>query len=210
MKNEKPSVVFRRIRGRIIPIRKKSKEAAQGAALAAGGIVTAVLSGEIASQMVKKSAAMRTEAKMSFNVASRALRRAQARQMKFSFAPGIGARREQIGAATNLRARGAKLFRARNLVLAAGALIGGSMLSEGLERFQKDPMKGSAAGGVATDVAAGTVAYVAGAVYYRRLGVRGLGRLFGRVKARAAGTPRGEQIPIPFKSRIFGKGTLKF
>jgi hypothetical protein len=207
----KGEVVFRKIKGRIVPIRRKKAdkpELGKAGALGAAGFGIAAAAGEAGAWAVRKAAAMRTEAKIKFGVAHRALRRAQAGQMGFDFLPGVGSRKSAQQAAVKTRIRSRMLFKSRNLILGFGALVGGSVLSQGLERID-DP--DSIAEGITADVSGGgAVAGVAGAIYYRRLGVKGLGNLFKFTRARMKGMPRSQQIPIKFKSRVTGQGTLKF
>jgi hypothetical protein len=207
--NGNKDVIFRRVNGRIIPIRKKTNDQATGAALVAAGAGVTVAGSEVAARMVQKSAAMRVKAKFDFNRVYRNFKRSRTGQMTFGFFKPKKEAMSGARGAVKTRAAAAQLFKARKIPLGLGAALGAALIGAGLDKFQKDQ---STAEEVATNTVAGAVATGAGVFYYRRLGLRNVGLLKRFASAKKAGTPRPFNIPIKFKKGgPFNKGgTLRF
>lgn len=219
-KKPKQDVVFRRIRGRIVPIRQKSKDVATGAAMIAGGTALSIGAGEAAAQLVKAAAAKRVRAKFGFNRVYREFKRSgMAGQGTFDFAGKGSARMSGASAgvaaeAVKTRKSAFRLFKARNIALAVGSLGGAAFISLGLNKLTKhvgdkklgDPEE------LTNDVLGGAAAALATTFYYRRLGLKDARMLNLFRAAKTKGATRPFQIPISFKKGgPFGKGgTFRF
>lgn len=131
--NENKNIVFRRIRGHIVPIKVKSPDAgvspklkvAGGAAIAAGGAAIAVAAGRKAFGFLHKSAVVEDRAR--------------------AFAKTVSMKK-QMGLFTQVRHAAPdklfklsnKLFKTRNLALLAGAGLGGLLISSGARLASKN------------------------------------------------------------------------
>lgn len=217
-------IAFRRINGRIVPIRvkkgapsaKASTDLKQGAALVAGGVASSLVAGEAAARLVKKSAQFRQEAKTLFSlgyrgVKGRGLHFAGSPQASFNFGVNRAKAAEQVASAVGKRVLSGGLFKLRNVALGAGALIGGSMIAAGLHRLnrQGDKKGVSLPEELATNAAGVAAAGLAAGFYYRRLGVSSLGSLVNLAYSRMKGRAR-MPVPVKFKWRGGHQGTLKF
>jgi hypothetical protein len=210
-------VVFRRIRGRIIAIRRKpNKEVAGGAAYIAGGAALAAGSGVVAANLVEKAAAKRVAAKFDFNRVYRAYKgMGKAAQTSFGFMrQGAGSRfsgasGEAAKAAIGTRRSAFRLFKARNLALVAGTWVGGALISQGLNKLEKGlgDKKLTDRENVTNDLLGGGAGLAATAFYYKRLGVPNLGKLAMFTRAKTKDFARPFNLPIKFKKGgPFGKG----
>lgn len=212
--NGNKDVVFRRIRGRIVPIRKKTNDQAVGAALVGAGAATTVAGGEVAARMVQKSAAMRIRAKFDFNRIYSGFKKSRTGQMAFDFFKPKKEHMKKAEGAVRTRAASARLFKMRNIPLGLGAVLGGALISSGLNKIQgnRGDKKLSTQEEVAGNTVAGAVAIAGAAFYYRRLGLRNVTFLQSFARARAKGAARPFNIAIKFKrGGALGKGgTLRF
>lgn len=126
----KPKVIFRRVRGRIIPIRVR--EDIKNAALVAGGLATAAYAGKKAANAVVKSA-------HSENIARGFL--AEMKQLNF---PGMSgpslfefAKAKAMRNALRFKGASEHLFKSRNAILAAGAGVGAAIAAKGIKDKEK-------------------------------------------------------------------------
>lgn len=124
MENKK--VIFRRVRGRIIPIRVK--EDVKNAALISGGLITAAYAGRKAATAVVKSAHAE-------NISRGFM--ASAKQMSF---PGFSgpnlfesAKLGALRSAIQMKSASQKFFKSRNAILAIGAGAGAAIASRGVK-----------------------------------------------------------------------------
>lgn len=191
---------FRRIHGRIVPIRdanERSKERKQGAAAIVAGAAAAGGAGVGTSAIVKKAMKFSHEAKDDYRVAQQNLRAA----LKF---PVRGVVKNVYGhndvkAAIAKRLVSKKLFRARNPLLHAGAAASALLIGHGVTKISESYHKK----GQESKVPAGKIAGAAAAVgtygaYYRGLGFKKPLEIGINIYSRAKGMAR------PFKK--YGKG----
>lgn len=223
-KKQNQEVVFRRIRGRIIPIRKnmtkkQNSELVKGAGYVAAGAAVSIGAGEGAAQLVKAAAAKRVKAKFEFNRIFRGFKRSgKAEQVTFEFLRGAnrfkGSAREAAQGAIKTRRSAFRLFKARNIVLGLGSLAGAALFSLGLNKIAKSvgnkelEDKEEAVNNIVGAVAAAA----ATSFYYRRLGLRNASLLKAFTSAKTKGAARPYPLPIKFsKGGPFGKGgTFRF
>ena len=150
--SEKKDVVFRRVRGRIVPIRvsKSKREAIKGAALAAGGVATALGAGHVAGSVVHAAAkaenVARTFRARAKEIASSALKNAEPQPML----PGFTAAKRrakiltplvksQVNAAMKSSAsahvKANVLFKASRHSSQMGRILGGALVGAGLTKI---------------------------------------------------------------------------
>lgn len=221
-------IAFRRINGRIVPIRvkkgapsaKASADLKSGAALTAAGASISLGSGELASQLVKKSAQIRKNAKVKFGLGYRGFHRKgfwAGAQGAFDFVGHQfkGSYKRMMKSAATERSLSRGLFKLRNPVLIGGAFLGGSLMAAGLHRLnrQGDKRGVSLPEEIATNAAGIGAAGLGAAFYYRRLGLKSLANVVSFATARMKKSSRPWHIPINFKFKRggpFKQGTLKF
>lgn len=191
---------FRRIHGRIVPIKdanERSKQRVKGAAEIVAGAAAAGGAGVGTAVMVKKAQKFALEAKNDYRVAQSNLRAAFGSPFLRVMKKGG---KNDITAAIGKRLISKKMFRARNPILHAGAAVSALLIGAGVtkvaESFNKKNDK-------ATHKAIGSVAGTAAAVatygaYYRGLGFTKPLEIAVNVYSRAKGMAR------PFKK--YGKG----
>lgn len=193
-------IAFRRIRGRIIPIKqKRNQNLVSTGKLIGAGVATALVTGEGTAQITKGAATMRMLAKKKFRAAGGIFARA---------AKGYIGRSKSLKANAVLLRKGAMLLRkTRSPALLLGTITSAYLISEGLQKGH-EAITGKRSGRtneylstVAGTVAAGAI----GTLYYRRLGL-GLGQALRTAKAARGGNPY-KYGTIPIKTR---HGTLKF
>lgn len=205
-------IQFRRIRGRIIPIKTRQQEkrlenGKKAAAYLGAGAATVVAAGEVGSQLTKAAAKTRMAAKFRFGAANSILRNAKIGQTFFDFGGGIrkAAKLKKISV---LMRKGSFLIRkARRPALIAGTLASAYLIGEGLQKA-KESITGKRHGKVDEFLtqAAGTVAAGAvGAYYYKRLGL-GFRQALRTARAASKGNPY-KFGAIPIKTKY---GQLKF
>jgi hypothetical protein len=200
--------VFRRINGRVVPIRvkkdtdleRKKKAVALGAASVGVGATGALT----AAGLVKRSADVRIKAKKDFRLA-RALEKSLKRDGMFGqLSLGLSdpvARNFKREALKN-RKFSALMFKMRNPLLAATSLVAGNLLGSAVIEATKK--RETVTQEVAINTAAGLATLGVSALYYRGLGVRGA-RGLRQAFARTNKKNRPWLIPIVGK-----QGTLKF
>lgn len=197
-------VVFRRINGRIIPIKNKSSETKKGAAEIAGGGAVAAGAGLGASAMVKKALDLSHRSKNEFRIANQNFRAATGMNIKAgTFAnPNLAkGAAKTIRSAVGKRFVGKQLFRARNPVLHAGAAVAALLIGHGTNRIvdahKKDKSPNYGAIGKAVGITAGVATYGA---YYRGLGFKKPVELVANVISKF------RKVPSPFRKYGPGKG----
>lgn len=154
-------VVFRRVRGRIIPIRKtagaakpspgrqRTTKAAAGAAMVGGGVATAGFAGRFAAKSVIAAAILENSARGTARSAQEVIakmKRAALRapktvdQLEFGFKKAVRLRPNAKFQKLNRKAliesvAAEKLFRSRKYIRSAGTAIGGAMIGVGLKKL---------------------------------------------------------------------------
>lgn len=190
---------FRKIRGRIVPIRtaeERSKKLKEGAASIAGGAAAATAAGVGTSVMVKKAMKFTHEAKNDYRVAQQNLRAAFGFPLRGVLKHGG---KNDITAAIGKRLAAKKMFRARNPLLHAGAAAAALLIGHGVNKVAE----GLNQNGKKTEGTAGKIAGTAAAIatygaYYRGLGFKKPLEIAVNIYARTKGMAR------PFKK--YGKG----
>lgn len=200
MAKQNEGILFRRVRGRIIPIRLTKK--GEGAIETASGFGASVAAGLVASKMVKKSAEIRVKASTIYRANKAELKLRKTGQGSFHFMESNQKIISKMKDAVKKRHFAARIFKARNVVLGAGAFIGASMISRGIDKMQKQ--ENSLPVELGQDLASYGAALAASGLYYKSLGVGGLGAISKAVR-RFRGFERGAHIPIKHKY-----GTLRF
>lgn len=201
-------VTFRRVRGRIIPIRIKNKgELAQGAGLVATGVTASLAASEAAAQVVKKAATMRKAASASFKVNNLIYKSlSDGGQLAFNFSKELKKAKAARTAAIGLRKLSFTVRHLRTPLLGAGVAGAGFLLGKGIERIvesQRNKQLGLAGEGIA-DAAGAGLALGALAFYYKRIGAGSVATAFKYAKAAGTGT----KLPhIPIQTKF---GFLKF
>jgi hypothetical protein len=186
---ENKQVAFRRIKGRIVPIRiSKDKQFKTGLVDIAKGVAATAAAGVVASEAVIQSAAMRIRSKDLFRIAGSDL-------------PSVTSK------AIQLRTKAAQLRKFRLPVLAIGGIIGTAYIAGGVNdvlksKFGKELSDKNRA--KITGVAA-LGPTLAGAFYYKRLGVP-LNAAWEYAKVVAKGGKKTWPL-IPIKTKY---GPLKF
>lgn len=148
-------VVFRRIRGRLIPIKREKLE---GAGMVAGGLGVAAASGNVAARLVRSAAHAENEARTVLKAARKA--KAAAEQMGPLFASTANKKYLQAGhEALKTMVESRKLFASSLGIRNAGYTAGAALIAGGLHRAagKKQSKKTTAAiaagAGVATHFA---------------------------------------------------------
>ena len=192
---KKDDVVFRRIRGRIVPIKRKTvekqikafeqKRAAQGKALALAGVATAAASGFAAGRIFK--AATKIGQKIDFT--SKALDLANKTGMAnqtgmFAQFSGIALKR-----AAKQRKKMVTGFKASRALMGFGTIAGAGLVGEGLPRVTSKGKESS----ISEDVAANAAGLAVAAATTRAFKAGATGRLLRQI---------GKKRPGDFK---FGK-----
>jgi hypothetical protein len=191
---EKNKYVFRRVRGRVVPIRVSEKKKAGFGAIA-GGLALAVGTAEAAKLAVTKSAEIRIRARRDFRLASaltKAIKKTPEqltlgleKQVAKDFASKLAAKR--FGSRM--------LFKSRNAILAAGTIGATALIQAGLSKIQKD--NSNIKQEVAENAAIGAaVGMGVSTLYYNRLGVGQFGRALKFAIMRSKKIPRPVKIPI--------------
>lgn len=179
VKQEKRDVVFRRIRGRIIPIRTGGKQSAipkvgDSAKYAAAGVLAVAAGAEASSRIVKVAATVRQASKIKFRAANLVLGGANnAGQFMLDFG-GDFAKARRLKTAGILMRRASTLIRsARRPILGGSILLGGFLLGRGIESgvesLRRKELK--LPGEAAANIAGGAAALIGTALYYKRLGL---------------------------------------
>ncbi len=165
---------FRRIHGRVIPIRDKNeREPAKGSALVAGGIGVSALSGRVAASLSRDAA--------HYTNASRAQR------LKAHASRAMGAQHDLFSSMNN-RAAGQHFFLSKQNRIEAirfgaaaknirrgGVAAGAALVAAGTDKLLPKKVKENTKARVATDVTAGAGASIAArAVYHKYLGGKSL------------------------------------
>lgn len=194
------NVTFRRIRGRIVPIRRKeatskSKLALSGAAHLAGAGAIAYGAGAGVARAVRTAsgATMKSRALFKFHRgAMKGLLHAASKQQTRTVAKQVLTHAQGIQKAVRLRKYAAIGFKLRNPALAAGALAAGVLAGAGIFRLskatsgRKKPLLQNQAVATGSAIAAlGTAA-----VYYKKLPVGGITKVAENAFARVRGLPR--------------------
>lgn len=179
VKSDKRDVVFRRIRGRIVPIRAGGKKVStpkigDSAKYAAAGVAAVLAGAEASSQIVKAAATLRQASKIKFRTANIVLRQAtKSGQMLLDFGGNFAKARRAKTAGILMRHASGFLRKARRPILGGSILLGGFLLGRGIEagaeRLRKKQLK--LPGEAAANIAGGAAALVGTALYYKRLGL---------------------------------------
>lgn len=193
-------VKFIRKNGRVIPINDsrapaiaKPKTAAIGAAQVAAGLTVGVAGGTATAEMVRRASSQVSKSRTIFKVNRAYLATVGADQLAF---PGIGKTakqaKEKMREAAKAGAIAKKFFRARNPLLAGAALASGALLTAGVLNIEKG-VKGKKAEISATKIGVleGTGTALTIAAYYKKLPVRGLGKIATNVIGRMRGKTSG-------------------
>lgn len=203
-------IAYRKIRGRIVPIRiKRDDQLKAGLKTAGAGVVAGAATAELASRATKKAAAYRVAAQRMFRASNAVLQSAaRNKQMLFDFAGNAAQAKDAKTAAILMRHRAKLLRRARVPILGVGTTIAGYLLGKGAENIQESQtgrQLGIAGEGLAQVVGAGAATGIL-SLYYKRLGLRSFRKAFRYAKATAVGAK--DTLPrIPIKTK---HGTLKF
>jgi hypothetical protein len=173
MKNDQ--LVFRRVKGRIVPIRKKKPENSlgNGLALTGSGLTAVVAGAEAAARTTKGAAALRAASKLRFRAANQILEGTRVGQQAFDFTGNVAAATRARRGASLLRMASIGLRKTRRPVLFGSALLGGAFIGKGLERTYEGAtgsQLGTLGEGV-TSIAGQGAALLAGGIYYKRLGL---------------------------------------
>jgi hypothetical protein len=189
-----PQVIFRRVRGRIVPIRASEAKSRQrlalsGVAHAAAGLGVAAGTGYGVAKLVRHASKQHLLANASFRVNRKLLKigAAQGGTVNSLLRHSV-----KMGDAAKLRAGASRLFHLRNPLLAGGAIVGGALLGAGALRlhraWQNKPKKD---GSIAENATASALAAgVTAAAYYRALPVGSLSKVAANTFARLKGLPR--------------------
>ncbi len=217
MENEVVRFIYKD--GRIIPIRKHVKGAKRhykrarrrlrtkrhkssfykGLGQAGVGVGIGIATGDIAARVVKKSALLKAKAKRGYSFH-------KASQLSiFGDSPKTAPAARTLYRKQALRAR--KLFKLRNPILAAGTILSASFLSGGITKMVKSSTGKDyqVAKETGSDVLGAAISTGIGLLYYKRLGVKGIGNLIKQAAARKRNIPRPYHQPIKHR-----QGTLKF
>lgn len=172
-------VAFRRIHGRIVPIRIK-KAALHDAAKSGGiGLAVGAASAVGAAMAVTQSASIRHSARKAFKIAHRVLQStAYGKQMMLGMSAAKVAKKANLArnaqriAASN-RVLSRSLFKLRNPILIAGALGATRLFAHSTEKIMEAyGNKETSLADLGVETAVGTAAAAGiGALYYSRLGV---------------------------------------
>jgi hypothetical protein len=183
------SLVFRRINGRIVPIKlskQRKKDLKTGTALVGAGLAVGAGTGVGVAKVVQ----VHKKVFKASNVAYKAAADSMRGQLNLFSTPHA---KETMAKAVTKRFIASKMFRARGKMLAAGITLSSIILGEGITRIhkgitgEKDQSVSSSIGERAA--ASVTTALVLGA-YYKALPVKGLGKIAQNISAWRKGMPR--------------------
>jgi hypothetical protein len=187
-------VVFRRINGRIVPI--KVKKVAKGSAELAGGAAVGVGTGIAAAKLVKKSSELTKQSRVKYRVASQMFDHFTG-QMNLFDKPDIHKAQQTMKTATKIRYAGMKAFKLRNNLLLGGAAVSGVLIASGFKRI-REAMGGKKIKDEKVSKVAGTVAALGVyATYYHNLPLGSIAKVAVNTAARFRGKPR------PFQASWF-------
>lgn len=211
MANKPGKVIFRRYKGRVIPIRTKG-DYIKGGATIAGAMGTTILGGYAAAKAVRASASLKHLSKAYYKVAKgKSIQMDMFKSDKW-FSGRVGGKliKSPLKASKYIRLASVKAFRLRNTILAVATLGGAALLSAGVERVYKAKTGKhfDIAEQVGADVFSVAVSGVTAAAYYKFLPTTGkmkMKNVLQQAFARARGKPRPYHIPIKHK-----QGVLKF
>lgn len=210
MAERNTQIAYRRIKGRIVPIRiKRDEKLKRGFQTAAVGVAAGVATAELASRATKQAATYRVGAQKLFRASNEVIGAAtRGGQMVFDFAGNVSRAQDVKAAAAIMRNRASILRKARKPILAAGTALSAYLLGKGLENIQESASGkelGLAGEGVA-QVTGGIVSTGVLGLYYKRLGLGSFRKALTYAKAAASGAK--DTLPrIPIKTKY---GTLKF
>ena len=202
----KKNIIFRRYKGRIIPIKTKREDYIKGSGAIAGALGATVLGGYAAGKSVGISAQLRHTAKRYYRIA-------KSKQIHLNLGRGfIGKKliKNPLKAARYMRYASSKAFSLRNPILAGATILGGALLSSGAERIYKAKTgkNFSMTEQVGSDLFSVTVGGLTAAAYYKFIPT---GRklkameIFKQTMARVRKTKRPAHIPIKHR-----QGVLRF
>jgi hypothetical protein len=124
-------IVFRRIGGRVVPI-KMHKNDVKGVAAIGAGVGVGALAGKIAANMVHKGAGMMNTAETIFK---HPLFRPNKKGQYNLFQGAEG----HLSLAHAMKTKGLKTFRARNAVLLVGDTVAGALIGYGVRKLAQKP-----------------------------------------------------------------------
>lgn len=163
-------IVFRRIRGHIVPMRAQTvdyKEVGKGAAITAGGLAAGAAGGKVISAAVNKASRMTHEARIQYKV-GRSIIKDAAKQLPHVNV--LNAAEKHMKSASRKRRIAKMIFRNRKLALGAIALGAGVAVAEGthhiLRGYDKDKNDG-----VIAEAGALAAGLTTGAFYYKGFGL---------------------------------------
>lgn len=195
------SVIFRRIRGHLVPIHTTDRqwEGAAGAGIAAAGVGAGVATGKTAAKLVQKASKMYVKSRSDFRTGKKLVSGGKAGQI--SFTEFLNARKgaKLVKSAVSMRKEAVSLFRTRNVVLGAGVAVSGALVGAGFSKL-REAVSGKKSEGITegskTAAAVGATAALATfGSYYHHLPVGSLARVLTNTVARSAGKAR------PFKAK---------
>jgi hypothetical protein len=202
------NVVFRRINGRVIPIRvddnrgsdkqDKQKQLARGVAQTAAGAAVAGISGHLVSGVYKKAVQAAQNSRRDYKFGKKARDMFASGQMSFFEAGHVKSGEAVMRSAVTKRFLARSAFRLRDPLLAAGTLAGAGLIYAGVKNVQESRDKKvnpEATAGAATLVAS----VLSSGFYYHGVGVRRAVDLVRNVVARHRGVRRPVQVPFPGK-----------
>lgn len=181
---ERKDVVFRRVRGRIVPIRvQKStpknktdlKKAAGGLAVAGAGFGLSAGAGRLAARFVRESAHFENSAREFSKQARNALKHfpnggSKTSQMSFKFSQSEALKATRN--ATRSAAISKILHTNRNVVKGAGIVLGTALIGQGLKAAYEGATgkKVGVPGEFAAQATSGAAALAVGTSYFKKLG----------------------------------------
>lgn len=216
MADDKKHIVFRRIRGRVVPIRLDSQKLAEkrgniakGAGAIVGGLGISAIAGKGAAKMVEEASALRMTGTALFRGGRMRAAAQAAGQSTFKGAfRGID---PALTIAKGIRQRwlGQKLFANRNKVLLGGAALGAAAIGYGIHKIAKETTDKETQKKFKTDQAAAVLgasaAAIASAIYYKHLGLKGLKNNIIAISRKLKGVATGTNVPIKHR-----QGTFRF
>lgn len=194
---EKKRFTFRRIRGRIVPIRIKDKNI-QGAGAIAAGIGIGAATAEAAKYLVTKSAEIRIRARRDFKLASALTKAVQRSPEQLTLGLESQVAKDFAGKLAMKRYGSNLLYKARGPLLLAGGVLASSLISTGISKLRenkKNPQDPSEKAIQDLAVDAATTLGI-GSLYYKRLGVGKMAQAIKFAIMRARKIPRPVKIPI--------------
>lgn len=202
------SIVFRVIRGRVVPVRvghpadqnvvkkKAGYNYGKAAAGIGGGVAVTAGAGLVAGESVRQASRLRAESTHKFTKLYASKIAAHGPGTTWSYSK-LG-RGSAFKATLQNRLIGQKLFVNRHKILLGGAAAGLGLMTWGFKQAQK-PKRGRPKSFKTVEAGAlGTAAVaLAGALYYRRLGRKNLFEIASAVSKIRAGQPTGTKFAIP-------------